>query len=78
MIGQRNCVLALIVSHDKMADAAGIVYLIIWLLLAFFVGWPVSGFIFALNLLLHPFAAFINALYPLLEEMMKFFQLPYN
>ncbi|KAL7064679.1 hypothetical protein AAHC03_05153 [Spirometra sp. Aus1] len=62
-----------------MADPAcpGILYAIIWFLLAIFIGWPIAGILAGFYVFLLPFAACIAPLAELLDAMLKIIKLPY-
>ncbi|VDN11485.1 unnamed protein product [Dibothriocephalus latus] len=55
----------------------GLLWSIIWFLLMLFIGWPVSGFLAAIYVILLPFAACIEPLNGLMEGLLKLVKLPY-
>uniref|UniRef100_A0A5K3FZI3 YccF domain-containing protein n=1 Tax=Mesocestoides corti TaxID=53468 RepID=A0A5K3FZI3_MESCO len=54
----------------------GIIYSVVWFLLAFFIGWPVAGFIAGIYIFLMPFAACIPPIEKFLDLLLKLVKLP--
>ncbi|VUZ40270.1 unnamed protein product [Hymenolepis diminuta] len=60
-----------------MADfCPGILYAIVWFLLALIIGWPVAGILACICILLMPFGACIPPLESFIEVLLKFVKLP--
>ena len=61
----------------EMADICpGILYSIVWFLLAFIIGWPVAAFLAGFYIFLMPFAACIPPLESCLDQLLLIFKLP--